>query len=124
MADRGRGGAVFVVGSLAFVAGAAYHAVGLVRPDWTEPIPPWRHAAFVAVNAGVVAGLLWRPRWFVAVFALLVAQQLYGHSTYGWEVWRDERRVDWASVAVVLGMPIVLALLVRDALARPGDSGT
>jgi hypothetical protein len=89
-----------------------------VRPDLAEPSPPWRHAVFAAVNLSAAAGALFRPRGFVLAFALLTAQQLYSHGTYAADVWRDERRIDWASVVVLAGMPVALALFVADARAR------
>lgn len=91
-----------------------------MRPDLAEPSPPWRHALFAAVNLSAAVGALWRPRGVVAAFALLTAQQLYSHGAYALDVWRDERRVDWASAVVLAGMPVVLALFVADARARRG----
>lgn len=94
-----------------FLAAAAYHLTGLLRPGWTEPAPPWRHALFVAVNALAAAALWrWRRAWLPA-FAALAAQQLWSHGRYGLAVWRLESRIDWASVAVLLFMPALLAAL-------------
>jgi hypothetical protein len=103
--------------SLPFAAGALYHAAGLLRPAWTEPAPPWRHALFILINATAAAGLWRYRRAFFAGYCLLALQQLYGHSVYGWGVWRAESRVDWASVAVVLFMPALLWAL------RPSRGG-
>src|SRR5215467_12600686 len=91
--------------ALGFVCAAVFHALALVRPDLAEPSPPWRHALFVGVNLAVAAGFLWRPRGFKVVFALLCAQQLYGHGTYALGVWRDSHRIDWASIVVLVAMP-------------------
>jgi hypothetical protein len=101
-----------------FAVAAAFHAAALVRPDLAEPSPPWRHGLFAAVHLAAAVGALWRPRGVVVAFALLTAQQLYSHGTYALDVWRDEQRVDWASVVVLVGMPVVLALFVADARAR------
>jgi hypothetical protein len=109
---------VFAILAVGFLAGALYHAVALVDTARAEPAPPWRHALFVAVNLAAAGGVLARPRFFVWLFAALTAQQVYGHGTYGWRVWRAEGRVDWASVVVLVAMPLVLGLLARDALAR------
>lgn len=113
---------VFRLCAAGFVLAGLYHATALFHPEWVEPAPPWRHALFVAINAAVAAGFLFRPRFFVYVFALLAAQQLWGHATYGAAVWRTQHRIDWASVIVVLAMPILLGLLVRD--ARPHCSAS
>jgi hypothetical protein len=113
----------FVVIAAFFAVAAAFHAAALLRPDLAEPSPPWRHALFVAINAAAAAGVLWRPPGFVIAFALFTAQQLYSHGAYAIDVWRDERRLDWASVIVLVAMPIVLAMLIADARARAMPRG-
>jgi hypothetical protein len=114
--------AAFIVIAIGFAAGALYHGAALFDPSIAEPSPPWRHALFVAINAAFAIGMLKRPRGFVFAFAALAAQQLYSHGIYGVDVWRREARIDWASVVVVVAMPIVLALLVRDARATAKPS--
>jgi hypothetical protein len=106
---------IFRLCALGFLAGAAYHISALVAPGapWLEPSPPWRHALFVAVNLAGAAGFWTRPRWLVFPVAALAAQQVVSHGLYGWAVWRDERRVDRASVLVLLAMPALVALLAR-----------
>jgi hypothetical protein len=103
---------VFAVG---FGAAALFHAAALAWPNVAEPSPAWRHALFVVINAAVALGFLFRPPGFALLFALLTAQQLWGHGTHALEVWRREHRVDWASVVVLLGMPLAVMLLLRDA---------
>ncbi len=96
-----------------FLAAAVYHAAGLLRPSWAEPAPPWRHALFVAVNALAAAGVLrWRRAWLPGYVAL-AAQQLWSHGRYGLTVWRSEGRIDWASVGVLVFMPLLLAVLAN-----------
>jgi len=109
---------VFLSIAAFFAAGAVFHLAALVRPAVADPSPPWRHALFVLVNVAVALGMRWRPRGFALGFALLAAQQLWSHGVTGALAWRDERRIDWASLVVVVGMPTVLALLVADARAR------
>lgn len=104
--------------ALAFCAAALFHAAALVWPQIAEPAPPARHAIFVILNAVLAAGLWKRPRGFPIVFALFTAQQLVSHGRGGYAVWRDEGRLDWASLVTVAFLPAVLALLVRDARAR------
>src|SRR6185312_10756746 len=85
-----------------FAVSAAYHAVALARPGFGEPSPAWRHALFVAVNLAFAAGFARPPRWFVLPVALLAVQQLASHGAYALGVWHAERRVDWASVGVLV----------------------
>lgn len=115
MPDSRRAEWIFRLCAAGLVAAAVYHAVGFFDPALVEPAPPWRHALFIAINLGAAAGFLVRPRFFVWLFALLAAQQLWGHGVYGLEVWRTEHRIDWASIIVLVAMPLLLALLVRDA---------
>lgn len=107
--------------ALGFLAGAAYHVAGLVRPEVAEPAPPWRHTLFVGINVAAGVGMLLRPPFFVWLFGVLTIQQLFSHATYGWGVWTGEGRIDWASVIVVIAMPALFALLVADARGRRRD---
>jgi hypothetical protein len=98
-----------------FMGAAAYHVFGLVRPDLVVPSPPWRHALFVAINAGLATALVARVRGLVFIILALTLQQIYSHGTYAYEVWLAERRLDWASVVVLLGLPaLLLAVLAED----------
>jgi hypothetical protein len=103
--------------ALAFVCAALFHLSALLWPSIAEPVPPWRHALFVVINAALALGMRRRPRGFAFVFALFTAQQLWSHGVSGWQVWRDEQRVDWASLVTLLFLPGVLALLIREARA-------
>ena len=109
---------VFAAIAAFFVAGAVFHVAALVRPALGDPSPPWRHALFVLINVAVALGMHRRPHGFAVGFALLTAQQLWSHGATAAQVFRDEGRLDWASVVVVAGMPAVLALLLADARAR------
>ena len=88
--------------------GALLHLYYLFAPD---PSPLWRHALFVAINLGVAWGCWWQPRWFIWVFGLLLLQQLYSHGADFAQAWPG--RVDWRSLLVLLGMPIVALALWR-----------
>ena len=101
--------------ALCFVAAAIFHAAAIVVPSLAGASPPWRHGLFALVNALVAIGLVRRPRGFVLAFALLTAQQLLSHGRDVVVEWEGAHQVDWASVMVVVVMPIVLFLLVRDA---------
>ena len=97
---------------------AAFHAAAAVVPSLAPSSPTWRHALFVAINLAAAAGLVWRPRGFVPLFALLSVQQLVSHGAEAWRAHRDEGRVDVASVVVLCAMPVALALLIAETRAR------
>ena len=109
---------LFVILAVGFALSAVFHAVAIVAPQIAEPSPAWRHGLFVVINGVIAVLFVRRPRWFPAVFGLLALQQLYSHGTYGYAVWRDQHRVDWASVLVLAVVPVVAVLLVVDALRR------
>jgi hypothetical protein len=97
---------------------AAYHVLGLVRPDLAVPSPPWRHALFIAINAGLAAALVARVRGLVFIVLALTLQQIYSHGAYAWQVWVTERRLDWASVVVLLGLPALLLAVAAEDRSR------
>jgi hypothetical protein len=100
----------------AFVCAAVFHAAACVRPSIAEPVPRWYHALFVVVNVLLAVGVVRRPPWFAFVFAIYAVQQFAEHGVRGVRVCMEEHRLDWASLASVVFVPIVLALLVRDRL--------
>ncbi len=99
--------------ALAFVAAALFHAAALLYPPLDRSSPAWRHALFIAINLVAAAGLVRRPRGFGFAFAVLTAQQLASHGGAALRAWRDAHRIDVASLAVLVVMPIALAALVR-----------
>jgi MFS family permease len=103
---------------LGFVGAGLYHAVAVVFPDIAEPSPSWRHALFVAINGLVGVGLLRRPPWFAWLLTVLTLQQVYSHGAYGWQVWRAEGRIDWASALVLVALPPLTALVWWDVRRR------
>lgn len=103
---------VFVLVALGFAAAAAYHAVALIAPRLAEPSPPWRHSLFIVINAALALGFVHRPPWFPLVLGAVTVQQLYSHGTYGWRVLTEQHRVDWASVFVLVALPLLLWAVV------------
>jgi hypothetical protein len=103
----------------AFACAAVFHAAACVWPSIAEPVPRWYHALFVGVNVLLGVGVVRRPPWFVFVFAVYTVQQYLEHGVRGVRVWMEEDRLDWASLASVVFVPIVLALLVRDRRRAP-----
>ncbi|HEU4411908.1 MAG TPA: hypothetical protein VFS43_42095 [Polyangiaceae bacterium] len=113
--------------ALAFAGAAAVHAAALLSPRLDPSAPPWRHALFVGINVACALGFVLRPRWLAAPFALLVVQQLFSHGGQALRAWREAGRVDVPSLAVLVVMPLALALLASDARAagagRAGAAG-
>jgi len=89
---------------------AIYHLIGVFYKLNTSPA--WRHLIFIGINIICIYGLLKRPLWFIYFFALLLAQQLYSHGGDLIWHWRNEHRVDWISVAVIILMPVIFILLL------------
>ena len=113
---------VFGLLAAVFVAGALFHAAALVVPSLAGNSPPWRHATFVAVNLAAAAGMVRRPPLFVPLFGLLCSQQLASHGDAAYRAWRAAHRIDVASLAVLVVMPLAFALLVRDRISRAPSS--
>jgi hypothetical protein len=116
--DAERWDGLFTVLAVVFLAAAAFHGAALIRPEIAEPVPAWWHALFVAVNAGLAFAVRRRPPWLPFVFAAYVVQQYVEHAPRGIAVWREEHRLDWASLGAVAFVPVVLVLLVIDARRR------
>jgi len=57
-----------------------------------------------------------RPRWFIWIFGLLLVQQLYSHGLDLVRAWPE--RIDWNSVVVLLGLPLVALALGRARVRR------
>jgi len=93
-----------------------YHLIGIFYKINDSPV--WRHALFIFINIICVYGLLKKPGWFTWFFGILLLQQWYSHGSYiGW-YWKNEHRIDWISVAVVLLMPAVFMLLLSEKRSR------
>ena len=93
--------------SMSFVLAALFHAHAAA----THTFPVWRHVLFAVINLGVAWGCWRRPRWFIWAFGLLLLQQLYSHGIDLARAWPE--RIDWNSVVVLLGMPLVALALWR-----------
>lgn len=87
-----------------FFGAALFHVAALGIPTVSDPSPPWRHAAFIAIN-GVFGTAFWRrPRWLFLAYLVLAVQQAHGHGTALLAA-LDEGRVDWQSVAALGSIP-------------------
>jgi len=97
--------------SASFVVGALFHLYRMLAVLAADTSPLWRHALFAAINLGAAWGCWRQPRWFIWVFGLLLLQQLYSHGGDFVQAWPE--RVDWRSLLVLVGMPIVALALWR-----------
>jgi glucan phosphoethanolaminetransferase (alkaline phosphatase superfamily) len=96
-----------------FIFSAFYHTLGVINPAWTEPSPMERHLVFIAI--GLISSLILffnraRP---LLILLLLVGQQLMSHGAYGYKVFIEQNRIDWASVIVLTTMPILAYYVLR-----------
>lgn len=97
----------------AFVLAGIYHGVGLVNPALTEPATPLRHVIFMVISfAAAILLIKAKGRALYLLFPLIL-QQIWSHAEYGREVWVMEKRLDWASLIVVVGMPMLGVFIVR-----------
>jgi hypothetical protein len=97
----------------AFLLSGVYHGVGLINPALTEPATPIRHVVFLVISL-IAAGILVKAKGRALYLLIpLILQQVYSHLTYGQEVWMNEKRFDWASLIVVVGMPMLGVYIVK-----------
>jgi len=111
------------VAAAGFVLAALYHAAAVVHPALAPGSPGWRHSLFVGIDLLVAVGFFWRTRVFAAAFAVLTAQQLWSHGSSALRLWRNEHRVHWISVFVVVVAPLLLLALLLDLRQRRGVTG-
>ena len=104
----------FIFYSFAIISFIAmlYHVKGIFQP--TTLTPAWRHAIFVAINIISIYGLIKRPNWFIIFIALLTVQQWYSHGSYAIDLWQKENKIHWISIADIILLPILFALLILD----------
>jgi hypothetical protein len=105
---------VLQIGALCFILASGYHGAALLGSAIAPTSSPLRHASFLLINLAIGAGLWLRPRGFFWVFAALTVQQLHSHGRALLRVLNEEQRVDWASVAVLVGLPVMFYLLLQE----------
>jgi hypothetical protein len=91
-----------------------YHLVAVAAPGLGIRGDDWRHVLFVGIDLTFAWLLLRRPWWLAFPFALLTLHSLRSHGRGAWNQWQTAGRVDWISVGVVVVLPVILALVVRD----------
>lgn len=109
------------IGASCLILASAYHGAALLVSTIDPTSSPLRHGMFMTLDLAFGAGLWFRPRGFFWVFAALTVQQLHSHGRALFRVLSEEQRVDWASVAVLVGLPIMLWLLGQE--RRSSTSG-
>jgi hypothetical protein len=110
---------LFRVFAVAFLGAALFHGAAFVKPDLAEPVPAAWHATFVVVNLTLAYCVVrWRTRAFAVGFVAYMVQQYVEHVPRLLDIWREEQRIDWASVSSLAFVPIVLVFLVLDLRAR------
>jgi hypothetical protein len=105
-----------------FAGAAIYHAVAFFYPAVSDERSHWRHAAFCGIDLVCAWCLIKRPKWFVVAFLLLTFEAIWGHGKHAWLLWHMQSRIDWLSLAVLIVVPLAMALLVKDARRQPGSS--
>lgn len=119
-----RSSIVFRVASAAAIVAATFHGLSMLFPavsrlEYEPDYPSWRHVLFIGINLAVAWLFQVRPRWFVWAYGALTVQVLTSHGWGAIRIWLTERRVDWISVAVSIGAPLLLlALIVERRSAR------
>ena len=112
----GTRGTLFIVFAALGVVAAGYHVTGMFYKIDTAPV--WRHLLFAVISLFCVYGILKRPSWFIWFFGVLLVQQYYSHGLYLFTLWREQQKIHWISVLVLILLPIVLLCLVDEYRAR------
>jgi len=97
-----------------FLIAALYHLAAVAAPSLGIRGTHWRHVLFVGIDVTFAWLLLRRPWWLAIPFALLTLYSLRSHGQGAWNQWQKAGRVDWIGIGVVVVLPLILALLVRD----------
>lgn len=110
---------VFRLAAAAFAFAAAYHTTAIVVPAFARiayptTYPLLRHVVFVVIDGSFAWLFLWRPIWLIWPYSVLTIQVINGHGGAAWSMWHHERRVDWISLALVIGVVLGLWLLIAD----------
>ena len=116
---------LFRLASLVAIAAAIFHGLSAAFPsvarlEYEPTYPTWRHIVFIGINLALAGLFRVRPRWFVWAYGALTIQILASHGWGAVRLWRLAGYIDWISVAVSVGAPLLLVALVADRRARIG----
>ena len=103
--------------ALGFIGAGLFHGRAFFDATIEPRMSAAGHGIFVVINVLTAAGMWLRPRWFVFPFAVLAVQQLISHGDWALAAWKAGW-FDWRSWGVLVTMPPMLLLLVRDARRR------
>lgn len=103
---------LFRLFALSSSAAACYHFAGLFIALNGSPL--WRHALFIAIDAGCAFGFLKRPTWFTWLFCALAAQQCVSHGSAFLMDWSNDHRISWLDGLVVFFVLFATTCLVLD----------
>jgi hypothetical protein len=118
MARRDWSSRQFQICAALFFLAALYHLAGAVAPSLGIRGAPARHAVFVGIDASFALLLLRRPWWLPLPLALLTFYSVYRHGHGAWKQWQITGQLDWIGVGVVVALPAIFALVVRDSRRR------
>jgi hypothetical protein len=117
----------FRLAALVAIGIAIYHAVALFYPTVGKVVygaadlpgyPTGRHL-FWAVTFATLAGLLlWRPRWLIWPYLVLIVQQVNGHGGAIWRHWVQDGFVSRGDIGALTCEFFILWLLILDWWAR------
>ncbi len=103
---------IFIYLSISALVAAIYHLVNLFYK--TDDSPAWRHILFTFICFSCAYYFIARPKYFVYLFGALVIQQYYSHGSYLILLWREQQKIHWISIAVLIFMATCLICLVKD----------
>lgn len=89
-----------------------FPAVSLL--EYEPGYPAWRHVVFIGINLSLASLFQTRPRWFAWAYGALTVQVLASHGWGAIRMWRADRYIDWISVTVAIGAPLLLLALILD----------
>jgi hypothetical protein len=112
---------VFWISAILFLGAALFHLYGLLLSGGDPKLVAF-HGAFVVIDPLTAFFLLKRPNWLAFAFAVLTVQQIYSHGMDALTAWREDSRVDFVSLIIIVFMPALLALIIYDAVKRKSES--
>ena len=106
------------VAAVLLVLAAGYHVVQAIGGAGSVV----RHWAFVPINAGLAALLVWRPRWAFWPASALTVQQMSSHGLDLARSFNGTTPLDWGSLAVCLFFPTLDTILFIERQEEPAEA--
>jgi hypothetical protein len=117
----------FRLAALVAMGIAIYHSVAFFYPAigkvaygaaYFSGYPARRHLFWAVTFASLTGLLLWRPRWLIWPYLILVAQQLNGHGGAIWRHWVQDGFISRGDMGALTSELLILLLLILDWRAR------